>query len=216
MLETAQATDKTYWENYYKAGVAPEEPSLFAQHVLNEHASVGDSMVELGCGNGRDARYFAANGIGVLAIDQCASEIDQLIHTNGKYDNLHYEAGDFTELPNSDEPFDIIYSRFTLHSVNAEGQRKALEWSHRNLSALGRLCIETRGQKNELYQRGAAVEGEQDAYIYNDHYRRFVDFEEFKQEITQIGFVVIRAAEQTGFAPFEDTDYHFIRVIAQK
>lgn len=207
--------EKTYWTHYYESGAAPEEPSKFAEYVINRYAKTGQRLIELGCGNGRDARYFAANGVNVVAVDQVASEIEELSLNNGQKDKLAYVAADFTDMPDSPNKHDLIYSRFTLHSVTAEGQRNALVWSRRNLADGGKLCIETRGQKNELYKKGEPVAGEKDAYIYNDHYRRFVDFEDFKNEITEVGFKIVEASEDTGFAPFEDTDYHFIRVIAE-
>jgi tellurite methyltransferase len=211
-----ESTDEAYWASYYKTGVAPEEPSLFAKYVLGKYVHPGDSMIEFGCGNGRDARFFAAKGVNVLAVDICAPEIEELVKKNGTHPNLHYEINDFTELEKREQPIDIVYSRFTLHSVDAEGQKRALKWTSANLSKLGRLCIETRGQKNEIYKLGEPVEDEKDAFIYNDHYRRFVDFGEFTKDIEQTGLKIVEGEERTGFAPFEDTDYHFIRVIAQK
>ena len=206
-----------YWEGYYKSGVAPEEPSLFAKYVLENYANSGDSLIELGCGNGRDSRFFAANGVGVLAIDQCAEEIDTLVGTNGQHPNLTFMAGDFTNLRDNNDgtKYDLIYSRFTLHSVTAEAQQRTLEWCKDNLTAGGKLCIETRGQKNEIYAKGKPVPDEQDAFIFEGHYRRFVDFDKFRDDIVNVGFRIIEAEENTGFAPFQDTDYHFIRVIAE-
>lgn len=155
-LPITVVTDEAYWTKYYESGAAPEEPSLFAQYVMKNHASSSDTMIELGCGNGRDARYFASNGIGVIAIDQCASEIEGLIETNGKHENLKYLAADFTDLPESNRKFDLVYSRFTLHSVSSEGQHKTLKWCLRNLAEGGKLCIEVRGQKNELFKKGGS------------------------------------------------------------
>lgn len=209
-------TDESYWAKYYKSGAAPHDPSVFAQYVMGKHVHKGHLLMELGCGNGRDAHFFAQNGVNVMAVDQCAAEIDELVKTNGQYHNLRYQAGDFTELADSDNKFDLIYSRFTLHSVSAEGQQRTLDWCYRNLVTGGLLCIETRGQRNELYGKGEPVAGEPDAFIYDNHYRRFVDYDTFKDEIAATGFAIIEGSEQTGFAPFENTDYHFIRIIAQK
>lgn len=125
-------------------------------------------------------------------------------------------AGDFTKLLDSEALYDAVYSRFTLHSVSAEGQKRALGWCARNLNSGGLICIETRGQKNELFQQGEPVDGEQDAYIHENHYRRFVIFEEFVREIAIAGFKLIESSEETGRAPYKDTDYHFIRVVAKK
>lgn len=205
----------TYWEEYYESGAAPEQPSKFARYVRKNYAKKGDLLVELGCGNGRDARFFARHKLSVIAIDQCAPEIDPRTVDDTKR-RLRYAEADFTELPEAIAPYDLVYSRFTLHSVSAEGQARSLAWSARNLISGGRLCIETRGQKNELYQKGTPVDGEPDAFIYDDHYRRFVDLGKFVDEIESNKFKILEASEDAGYAPFEDTDYHFIRVIAEK
>jgi len=209
-------SSETYWESYYKSGAAPADPSNFASFVVAKHVDVGQSLIELGCGNGRDAHFFAESGLEVVAVDQCVEEIEALAQAHADIANLDYQAGDFTRLPDSDKKFDAIYSRFTLHSVDAEGQQRTLEWCARNIADMGRLCIETRGQKNELYQLGEPVEGEADAFIYEDHYRRFVDFDSFTKDIEATGFTILDASEATGYAPFRGTDYHFIRVIAEK
>lgn len=209
-------SSEAYWEKYYQSGAAPAEPSNFASFVMAKHVDAGQSLIELGCGNGRDAHFFAANGLEVVAVDQCAAELEELSNKNGTLSNLRYSADDFTAMPDSDEKFDAIYSRFTLHSVNAEGQKRTLEWCARNLANLGKLCIETRGKKNEIYQKGEPVDGESDAFVYEDHYRRFVDFDEFTKDVESTGLSIVDASEETGYAPFGDTDYHFIRVIAEK
>lgn len=215
MSNTTQKTaDELYWSNYYGSGVAPEEPSNFAKYVIDNHAKPADKIIELGCGNGRDARFFAASSLRVQAVDLCESEIEELAESNGA-SNLKYKSGDFTRLSDSEDKYDIIYSRFTLHSVDAEGQKRTLQWCKNNLAPSGKLCIEVRGQKNELYKKGEPVSGEDDAYIYENHYRRFINFDQFKNDLQTLGFEIIESAEKTGFAPFKDTDYHFIRVIAK-
>lgn len=204
-----------YWASYYQTGQAPTEPSKFAAYISEKYLQNTGQLIELGCGNGRDARYFASLGLGVVAVDICSPEIEVLSDSNTR-DNLKFEAGDFTRLPESNSRYDYVYSRFTLHSVDAEGQKRAIEWSSRSLKEGGLLCVETRGQKNELYRMGKPVEGEPNAFIYEDHYRRFEDFEVLQQQIESSGLKILEAAEDKGFAPFGDTDYHFVRVIAQK
>lgn len=207
---------ETYWAEYYKSGEAPEESSAFAEYVSERYLDDGMTIIELGCGNGRDSYYFASRGVGVVAVDQVVSEIEELTAKHADVSNLKFEVGDFTHLPDAESKFDAVYSRFTLHSVSKTGQDRVLKWSDASLTDGGYLCIETRGQKNELYKKGLPVEGEEDAYIYNNHYRRFVDFDTFREEVSSAGFLILEAYEQKGFAPYDDTDYQFIRVIAQK
>ena len=60
------------------------------------------SLLELGCGNGRDALFFAKNKIQTTAIDQVADEISYLAShcatTTKGIANPHFIAGDFTNL----------------------------------------------------------------------------------------------------------------------
>ena len=69
--------DYKYWNEYYKKNIAPNEPSKFAKDIL-KYLDSGKKLIELGCGNGRDAMFLANNNISVVAIDQSESSINNL------------------------------------------------------------------------------------------------------------------------------------------
>lgn len=207
--------DKQYWQEYYKKREAPVEPSPFARFVLSQYVAPGDRLVELGCGNGRDARFFGEYGVRVIAYDQASSEIDELSAGN-ELEDVRYKSGDFTQLDDDGEGFDVVYSRFTLHSIKAVEQARTLGWAARNLQDGGFLCMEVRGQMNDLYGKGSQVEGEPDAFIYNDHYRRFLDRYELDEQVAATGLSIILSREETGYAPFGGEDNFFIRHISTK
>ncbi len=207
--------DKLYWENYYKRHTAPVEPSRFAQFIMGQYVTPGQKLIELGCGNGRDATYFGANGVHVLAVDQAASEVNEL-NVQNVLPNVHFEAGDFTNLEDGCEGYDVVYSRFTLHSVEKQEQTRTLGWAARNLVDGGYLCIEVRGQKNSLFGKGVPVEGQSDAYIFDDHYRRFLDQSVLDSEVEDLGMHIVESEEAQGFAPYGGEDDFFIRQISRK
>ena len=207
--------DKNYWENIYSRQSEGEKPSLFAIFIAENYDIKGKNLIELGCGNGRDAIYFANANANVDAIDQCSNIIELLSYRFQKVDNLHFKCLDFTCL-DDEHQYDIVYSRFTLHSISKQQEEKVLRWAYRNLTKDGKLCIEVRGQKNEIYRVGTPVEGEPDAFILNDHYRRFLHFETFCQDLITMGFNINYAQEQKGFAPYNGTDETYIRIIATK
>ncbi len=207
--------DKIYWENYYKKQVAPAEPSRFARFVMGQFVSSGQRLVELGCGNGRDANFFGENGVKVVAFDQATTEIEELNRAN-LCNNVTFRSGDFTQLENDTKGFDAVYSRFTLHSVDSSGQARALAWAARNLVDGGLLCVEVRGQKNSLFGKGEPVDGQHDAFIFNDHYRRFLNKDELDQQVMGLGFDIVSSEESKGFAPLGDEDDFFIRHVASK
>ena len=207
--------NKDYWEAFYSRQNAELKPSLFARFVAGSFMQGRKSMIELGCGNGRDAIFFANEGLAVTAIDQCEGEIKFLKSRYKNLPNISFLYDDFTNL-NDNGKFDLIYSRFTLHSITADCEKRVLPWAYRNLSEGGFFCIEARGKKNEIYQKGEPVEGEKDAFIYNDHFRRFLDFDELKTSLSALGFQIEYAGEEKGFAPFKGEDETYIRVIAKK
>ncbi|MCF6276323.1 MAG: class I SAM-dependent methyltransferase [Candidatus Magasanikbacteria bacterium] len=205
--------DTKYWENIYKNGSIIKKPSLFAKFVLNKHIKDNASLIELGCGNGRDAIFFASNNINVLAVDQCKNKISEL--NSNKYKNLIFKAGDFTKL-NKFGTFDNIYSRFTLHSITEKEENNLFLFVNSCLNKDGKIFIEVRGEKNGLFKVGKPVIGEINAFIYNGHFRRFLNINNICKKLESIKLRIISAEEKTGFAPLENEDFFFIRIVAQK
>ena len=135
------AVDNTaYWNQYYKNRVCSEEPSPFAQYVATL-VEPGRRMVELGCGNGRDAVFFSAQGLDITALDMSQEAVSQL-QSRG-IANAEFLCGDFV---NSDihqpESYDYAYSRFTIHSINRNQEQVLLNNLFRGLRSEGRLFIE--------------------------------------------------------------------------
>jgi|TARA_B110000285_G_C15142505_1_gene631930 tellurite methyltransferase len=208
--------DKEYWESFYSKQRTIGDPTMFAKHILeNYEVKEGANLIELGCGNGRDSTFFHKNGLNVLAVDQAESEIDFLKSQYESSEGITFFCGDFSKLE-SKKDYDIVYSRFTLHSINATEQDWTLNWVYENLNEGGLFCIEVRGQKNELYEKGEKVAGENDAYIHDNHYRRFIEFNFLCEELKRLGFIIEFSKEASGFAPFKDTNETFIRIISRK
>lgn len=207
--------DKFYWEKYYQSHAAPAKPSLFAKYLVATYIHPGQILIELGCGNGRDASFLGAMGVNVLAVDQTDTEIHEL-QTANKLPNVGYTAADFTKLASKPDSFDFVYSRFTLHSVARVDQGRTLSWAADALRPGGYLCIEARGERNSLYQKGDPVPGESDAFIYENHYRRFLNLERLDKTINKLGLTTIFSAEERGFAPRGDENDFFIRHISMK
>ena len=70
------------------------------QHVL-EHASANQSMLELNCGTGLDAVFFAEQGLYVHATDNAQGmlkQLEQKVSQNNLQDKLTFERCSFNEL----------------------------------------------------------------------------------------------------------------------
>ena len=203
--------DKGYWEKYYKSEEV-HPPSLFAQSLLNKDILSGDKLIEFGCGNGRDCMFFSHHGIQVLAVDQSKAAISSIAKSNS-HPNLRLMNADFTSLDDLGK-FNHVYSRFTMHSIKETEEDRVIKWSYDHLHSGGKLLIEARSIRNELYKKGEPVPNEPHAYIYNDHYRRFIDTDKLHKKLEAEGFKVIYFEEQNGFGG--ETDQLFFRTIAKK
>ena len=61
-----------YWRNYYHTLKAPLEKSRFAAHVYESLCKGKESevtLLDLGCGNGRDTYFFASLGVKSIGLD---------------------------------------------------------------------------------------------------------------------------------------------------
>jgi len=86
------------------------------QHIL-QYARPGSSMLELNCGSGEDALFFARHGFDVHATDISPGMIDVLkekIFASGLSKKIRFEQCSFTSLDQMQArgPFDLIYSNF--------------------------------------------------------------------------------------------------------
>lgn len=210
-------SDDAYWNRFYShRQVEIEAPSSFAQHVIGQ-IRAGARLFELGCGNGRDALYFASRGLQVVACDRSQVAVETLRERPELAAFPHrpeFLQADFMDLPEryKGPPHDIVYSRFTLHAVPAPVQSAALSWAKTALAPGGTLFIEARSVKGSLYGKGEPVE--RDAFLHDGHYRRFLRLDELLGELSSLGFSIAQAVEQAGVAVYRDDDPVVLRVTA--
>ncbi len=215
---TEAIKDRSYWEDYYRRFPAPFAPTPFAVYVSERYLDDSCSLVDLGCGNGRDAVHLAEICGSVVAVDQCAAELEYLEeHFGGP--TLSFICGDITNLTGQadlgDQQFTAVYSRFSLHAVSGAGQRRMISWSRTALVRGGLLFLEFRGTKNELMGVGEPI-GDDGCTFRNDgHTRRFVDVDALAAEVAHEGFEILELDERAGFSPTATTDETFARLIAR-
>ena len=203
-------TSKKYWEEYYERIAGATFPSSFAEFILS-YLKKDETLMELGCGNGRDSIFFSKHGLKVLGIDQCESVIENL-NKNHRNENLKFETGDFTKI-SGEFRFRNVYSRFSLHSVNKESASETMQSVFRILDKGGLFFIEVRSIKDDFY--GIGKEVGKDGWV-DTHYRRFIRYDEIIKEIRNIGYEIVHSVESRGLAAYKEEDPVVIRIIAMK
>lgn len=210
-------TDRPYWDAFYRAAHPDiETPSTFAEWCL-PLLTPESRLIEFGCGNGRDAIYFAHHTQKVIACDQSEIAIERLSARQypGCLHRPTFLVCDFSRLADGQfDAVDVVYSRFTLHAITQAEATTALAWAFRNLRPGGRLVIEVRSVNGDLYGKGE--QRERDAFVYNGHYRRFVRMEEITAELIALGFTIEKSIESAGLAVYKDDDPTVIRIVAQR
>lgn len=123
--------NRKYWEEFYKT-FEIQDPSSFAKFVL-PFIDGKRTLLELGCGNARDAIFFAQNNFNVTATDLAIEE---------KFDHgIKFLNRDFSQLEDL-EGVDVLYSRFTLHAITSKQEDQVLDWIEKNLKKGSLICIE--------------------------------------------------------------------------
>jgi SAM-dependent methyltransferase len=114
-------TPLEFWERKYRGISAhPDRPHGLAPHglaeELSEYLRPGSTVLELGCGDGRDALYLAESRHRVIACDFSDTALRQFAEVAAQ---LHVELRllDITALPYPfpDESFNAVYARLSLH-----------------------------------------------------------------------------------------------------
>lgn len=204
--------DVDYWNDFYKNKFSTSEPTAFARTIL-PYLEPGKKLIDIGCGNGRDSLFFYQHGINVLGIDASDVAVSRL-QREAQEGRLTFLCGDFTYLPTEAETYDYCYSRFTLHAINQEQSDRFLAHAQQLLKDGGVIWIEARSVNDDLYGKGIPLG--KNEFVYQDHYRRFIEGKVLKDDLERFGFSVVYSAESRDFAPFQGERPAIIRAVGVK
>lgn len=193
--------ENIYWNNFYK-NFNYIEPSSFAIFILEylQLLNIAQSnkkfkILDLGCGNGRDS-YYLSKKYNVIGIDISnkpqADELNDIL-------NCEFVLGDMITYDKTD--FNLIYSRFTFHSITDEQQENLIKSIKPNTI----LCIETR-----------SIKGLNTFRLHGDsHYRNLTDIDKLKELLFKYNFEISYIVESDGLAIYKSENPICIRVICK-
>ena len=204
--------DNDYWNEFYKENNVPNKSSSFAKSVL-ELIDKKKSLIELGCGNGRDSFFFARNGVETIGVDLSAKAIE--LNNSFNHANVKFQNGDFTklhELPSKN--IGSIYSRFTLHSIDKKSYDRVLNWCSNVIKPGMKFFIEARTVNDPLFGVGESVGN--NGFI-TSHYRRFLIIQDVIKELEEkYCFNIISAIEDWTSSWYKDDHAVVLRIICEK
>ncbi len=141
-----EAYDKRYKQVHDK-GLAwsPANNTKIVEEVINKYHLEQENMLEIGCGEGRDAKYLLDKGYDVLATDISKEAIDYCIK-NDPNNKDNYQVLDVLKDNSSDDKYGFIYSIACLHMlVLDEDRNKYYTYIYNHLKNNGYALILTMG-----------------------------------------------------------------------
>jgi SAM-dependent methyltransferase len=204
--------NEQYWNSFYKqADRKLLIPSQFATFVASEFIGIVDSIIDLGCGNGRDAFFLSELGFRVAGVDASQEAIEFCGSRPGK--NSFFLCSDILDVNLLQNLRDfslnasglLVYSRFFLHAISEDEEISF--WSLvRDLCGLNDfLAVEFRTDRDASLNK-----------VTGKHFRRFIKPPAVLERANKFGFACEYLVEGFGFAKYKADDAHVVRILLKK
>ncbi|HEY6805833.1 MAG TPA: class I SAM-dependent methyltransferase [Pyrinomonadaceae bacterium] len=171
--------DKVYSQKYMTMWYPNEDIVRFCASLIQKKLTLDKyevkrpvrRVLDLGCGNGRHAMFFARQGIeaaGIDISDQAIAWADQWSKSEGL--EIDFRVGDITNLPFEDGAFDAVVTHGVLDHVPMTVAEKAAREVHRVLSPQGLFYCDLRS--SEDFEYGVGEELKKNEFIVTDGYEK--------------------------------------------
>ena len=154
---------RKYWAGAHEKYANAEwikQPTLFAESVLKYFPAHG-RVLDAGCGQGQDSRFFAAHGYDVVGMDFTAEAIKYAVERTGTQmaDRLTFIEADLSgSLPFSDEQFDVVHSHLAAHYFSEGTTQRIFQEFARVLKTGGVLTVLLNSVHDPEYGKGERIE----------------------------------------------------------
>lgn len=162
-------SDRKYYEAYddrYKTAHEKsirwfgDEPSAVVLEIIEKYKiDKKDSILELGCGEGRDAQVLLNNGYQLLATDISKEAIEFCEKLSEQYKN-NYQVLDCVN-GKLDEKFDFIYAVAVIHMLVLDEDRRAFYqfiYNHLTENGISLICTMGDGELERQSDLNTAFE----------------------------------------------------------
>jgi SAM-dependent methyltransferase len=190
---------KPMWDRKHAEGqhdFFSDEPSELAEKALGQ-LGLDSYILEIGSGNGRDARFYAAHGHRVIATDISEVAIEKCV-ANNSFDTIDFKVFDAREpLPYKDNTFDMVTSILALHYYTDEITRNIFSRIHRVLVPGGLLVFSCKS-RDEKRMTGAE-EVEPSLFVDKGGHVLHAFSKEYVRDILRDSFEIVSLEEKDAF-----------------
>lgn len=209
------STNETYWQSYYSKSMETRPPSQFAAFCVNEEFEIGfGTIIDLGCGSGRDSIFLAKYFNHVWAIDSAenaisatkrACEHDLVSNVSCIHGSVSDEQATKAIRAQIVDKVDVMYARFFIHAIDDESQLNFFKLSRSVLRPFGRIYLEYRLSEDQELKKTEP-----------SHFRRFIVSNELASIADNMGFSLRYQVAGTGFAKYGSEDAYVARQVLVK
>ncbi len=183
--------EKEYWKTKWDKRKT-QKTNNFAKrsysHIKNKRFK---TLLDIGCGDGKDSLYFTTKGFKVTSIDFSESgirELDKLI-AEKNIKNIKTIQKDIRKVNFPENSFDVIYAHLSLHYFDDKSTTQLFNKLSKILKKDGRIFIKCKSVEDALYKQGAKIE--KDMYKKN-HARHFFSKDYMKEKLKEFKIIRIR------------------------
>lgn len=169
MLSVENKTEMRLWEEERKKHdlVYPDENVVRYLHK-NFSTGKGKTILDFGCGSGRNTVVMADMGFKICAVDYndvCLKLTREKMEQKG-YKNVTYMRNQRSDIPVEDMGVDVIVAWGALFYFNETDRHKNFIELHRVLKPGGVFLADFRTKDDSMYKKGREIE--KDLFILDD------------------------------------------------
>ncbi|MCW2812739.1 MAG: hypothetical protein JWN84_194 [Nocardioides sp.] len=209
---TPSQLTEVYWADYY-AHNGHAEASSFARFVDDRMGPGPATVVDIGCGDGRDSIFFATRGRQVLGLDRAGVAIEharEKAHQAGLVD-ARFEVCDLAdgaalaEVLSEQDGRLVFYSRFVLHAIDAQTQAALQD------------AVDAQSRSGDLFVAEFRTDQDEERLkAHPKHFRRYQSAAGFLADLRRRGWAIDYDVESSGLAPWGDEDPVLCRAVARR
>ena len=207
--------NQKFWNKFYlvKKKIKIPEPSSFGVFFNKKFVKKNNKVLEIGCGNGRDAFLFSKKAKKIIALDKSKNAIKINLLVSKKFKKkIIFLNKDFIEIYKIKRiEFDILYARFFLHTINYKQENELfklinfLKKKHKFI-----VGMEFRTSKDALIKKGKYINKNT---RFTDHYRRFINVPKFLKKIKKNNFEILYIKQGINLSKTENENPNLCRLI---
>lgn len=188
----------SFWtdeERVRQCFLEPEQWFVEWAHKLNPK---GLKVLDLGCGNGRNAIALAKMGAIVKGIDVSSVALE-LLQNRAKNENVEVETfmGNMNRLPFPDRTFDMAICYNAIFNTSLKSIKESIKETRRVLKKNGIFLVTFRSTKSPIPEDARLLEDEANSYVVETDGFELVSHRTDLEEIEKIssGWELLKAQE---------------------